>query len=438
MPPGKGALNSASVEPYLDDSIVPPVVPTGNWLVKFDKSVRTDDATKLLQSKLGGNSQIASSGDFRSSTLNVEKELNCATGILLERIGVALLRGTEEVSSRSNELMELPGVTAFIQELLVFTPYGDGAGLQSSSVGPPDLTGDFPLRDTPDLTWGIDALGGGKCKRTGRGIKLAILDTGLDVAHPDFAARTNVNVWSAFGCRGADIKGHGTHCAGTATGPRAANGRRYGVAPGADLYMYKVLNDRGDGKEGDTLTAIDRAIADGCQVISMSLGRGVGEATAVHPIFESVASAALDAGVLLVAAAGNSSSRDLGIIAPVEYPANCPSIMAVAAIDSRLAVPNFSNGTVAGRSGVVIGGVDIAGPGAGVFSCSPVPRMYERLRGTSMAVPHVAGAACLWAETDINLRGRRLWEALISHAKSLKAGPRDVGAGLVQLPFTEH
>jgi subtilisin len=107
--------------------------------------------------------------------------------------------------------------------------------------------------------------------------------------------------------------------------------------------------------------------------------------------------------------------------------------MAVGALDSRMRVANFSCGAPVGESGV-----DIAAPGSGVFSSVPMPRKYRRLRGTSMAVPHVAGVACLWAQQSPHLRGRALWQALIANSRPLDADREHVGAGLVQAPITER
>jgi subtilisin family serine protease len=133
---------------------------------------------------------------------------------------------------------------------------------------------------------------------------------------------------------------------------------------------------------------------------------------------------------LIVAAAGNDSHRPSRYIAPVGWPAAAASIMAVAAVDSDLQVASFSNGGINPRGG----GVDIAGPGVSVFSSFPMPERYKRLMGTSMATPHVAGVAALWAQSDPGLRGQTLWRALERSALEIGLPKRDVGAGLVQAP----
>jgi subtilisin family serine protease len=132
---------------------------------------------------------------------------------------------------------------------------------------------------------------------------------------------------------------------------------------------------------------------------------------------------------LIVAAAGNESQRPT-YIAPVGHPANCPSILAVAAIDARFLVAFFSCAGINPQGGQV----DIAGPGVQIRSSWPRPRLYNTISGTSMATPHVAGIAALYAEASRNARGRALWAALIQNARRLALPSRDVGAGLVQAP----
>jgi subtilisin family serine protease len=266
---------------------------------------------------------------------------------------------------------------------------------------------------------------------TGRGVRLAVLDTGIDLGHPDFAGRTIVTHSLVAGQTVDDVQGHGTHCAGTAAGAAAGAGNvpRYGVAPLADLHICKVLNDSGAGRELDILAGIEWAIDQDCAVVSMSLGRPVGPDEPFDPLYEQVGLRALQAGTLVIAAAGNESDRRYGHIAPVTAPANAPSIMAVAAIGADAGIATFSCG------GIGAGAVDIAAPGVGVFSTAPRPRMYRSLSGTSMACPHVAGIAALWAETDRSLRGQGLWDQVKASAVPVGGlGKRDVGAGLVQAP----
>lgn len=284
--------------------------------------------------------------------------------------------------------------------------------------------------DTDEHTWGLIATGAHRSRFGGRGIKVAVLDTGLDLGHPDFAGRAIVSRSFVDGEDVQDVQGHGTHTAGTVAGPRRSGiGRRYGVAPEAELFVGKVLNNGGSGRELDILQGMDWAIEQGCAVVSMSLGRPTAPGEQPDPLYEEAGDAALRAGSLIVAAAGNESGRDYGYIAPVGAPANARSIVAAAAVDPQLKVAPFSCG------GLTEGGgeIDLSGPGVTVYSSFPRPRQSRVLQGTSMACPHVAGIAALWAESDASLRGATLRDALERSARPLGTA-RDYGRGLVQAP----
>jgi subtilisin family serine protease len=188
-----------------------------------------------------------------------------------------------------------------------------------------------------------------------------------------------------------------------------------------------VLNNQGMGTDTNILAGIDWAIRNECAVVSMSLGAPPEETFSL--VFEQVAKRALAAGTLIIAAAGNDSRRP-GLIAPVGHPANCPSILAVGALDKTLLVAFFSNGGLNPDGGQV----DIAAPGVDVLSSWPRPRLYNRISGTSMATPHVAGIAALLAEANPDVRGGGLAALLTQYARRLMSSARDVGAGIVQAP----
>ena len=282
------------------------------------------------------------------------------------------------------------------------------------------------------LTWGLRAVLADQTGFGGAGVKVAILDTGLDFQHPDFANREIIAESFVSGETAQDGQGHGTHVAGTAVGlrlPRAGrNAPRYGVAPDADLFVGKVLGDNGSGREGDILAGILWALENECEIISMSLGRRPipGDATGDY---DRVGRIAMQQGSLIIAAAGNESNRSFGRIAPVGAPANARSVLAVAALDEGLNVADFSNGGLEADGGAI----DIAAPGVDVFSAIPGGD-YASFAGTSMAAPHVAGVAALLAQSDASLRGQALWDALTSSARRLELPARDVGAGLTQAP----
>jgi subtilisin len=284
--------------------------------------------------------------------------------------------------------------------------------------------------DEAQLTWGLQATNVAASPFSGKGIRVAVLDTGLDLQHPDFVGRQITANSFVPGATAQDGHGHGTHCVGTSCGPKQPGQLpRYGIAYEAEIFVGKVLSDQGSGAEGDILNGLQWAIGQGCAVISMSLGSPVSPGQQPDPIFEQVAKRALAAGTLIVAAAGNDSRRP-GDIEPVGHPANCPSVLAVGALDQQFAVAFFSNGGVNPQGG----GVDVAAPGVDVRSSWPAPKLYNTISGTSMATPHVAGIAALLAEANPSARGNALWALLTQHAKRLNLPARDIGSGLEQAP----
>lgn len=280
----------------------------------------------------------------------------------------------------------------------------------------------------PGFTWGLLRTRTNTSGRSGLGIRVAVLDTGFDLKHPDFLGRMMISKSFIEGETAQDGNGHGTHCIGTACGPQNPSVLpRYGVAYNAEIYAGKVLSDAGSGADGGILAGINWAIANECAVISMSLGAPTAPGQSYSKVYEQVAQRALQRGSLIIAAAGNDSNRSFGQIAPVSHPANCPSIMAVAAIDNRLRVAPFSNGGINSEGGQV----DIAAPGVDVYSAWPMPTRYNTISGTSMATPHVSGIAALYAEAT-GARGQVLWSQLIRNSRRLWLRSRDVGVGLVQ------
>lgn len=174
-----------------------------------------------------------------------------------------------------------------------------------------------------------------------------------------------------------------------------------------------MLTNSGSGSGAGVLAGMNWAIANRCQVISMSLG----SQSPVQAAYTAAGQAALSAGCLIIAAAGNAAST-------TGAPANSPTIMSVASLDPDLSPSSFSN----------FGKIEIAAPGRDVFSSWPRPTRYRTISGTSMATPHVAGCAALWAQTSASMRGMTLWRRLQSSARRLALPASRVGAGLVQAP----
>lgn len=286
-----------------------------------------------------------------------------------------------------------------------------------------------PALDEQTFTWGLQAIRANLSHLTGRGVKVAVLDTGVDTTHPDLVRCVEDTMSFVTGEAVEDGHGHGTHCIGTVAGPKDPRQKpRYGVACDARILAGKVLSNQGSGADGQILAGMAWAVARGARVISMSLGARVQPGELFPQTYEILAQRALERGTVIVAAAGNDSNRPSNIL-PVSRPANCPSVLAVAALDKSITPSFFSNGEINGQGGEI----NIAAPGRDVRSAAPGGG-YQTMSGTSMATPHVAGVLALLAEASPNASAADLVASLKSGAFPLTQPVRDVGAGLLQAP----
>ncbi|WP_144283478.1 S8 family peptidase [Chryseobacterium echinoideorum] len=294
----------------------------------------------------------------------------------------------------------------------------------------------IPPKNLIELEWGLKAIGINRTSFTGKGVDICILDTGLEIAHPDFSTRSiegksfiEGEDWSA------DPNGHGTHCAGIAAGNlRSDTGKRYGIAKDCNLKIAKVLSNQGKGTTSSVIDAIDWAITKKFRILSLSLAAPVGINEKPSVLFETVGKRALENNCLIIAAAGNDSSRP-SLPKPVSAPANSPSIMAVAAIDGQMNIARFSNGGINPLEG---GNIDVCAPGVDIFSSYPKnlknKNYYAPLSGTSMATPHVSGLAALFIEQYPEKAAKEIWKLIETHAKPIEGLKyRDIGSGLIQI-----
>src|SRR5262245_37953339 len=216
------------------------------------------------------------------------------------------------------------------------------------------------------------------CSR-GKGVKVAVVDTGIDNTHPDLAPNYKGGVSFVPGETPMDGNSHGTHCAGTIAA--AINGVGVvGVAPAASLYAVKVLANNGSGQWSWLIAGIDWCINNKMHILSMSLGGG-GAPSAL----ETMCNTAFSKGLLLIAAAGNSGHTPTGVPSTVGQPGKYKTVIAVSAIDSANVIAPFSS---AGPE------VEICANGVNVLSTIPGGG-YGTKSGTSMACPHVSGAAAV-------------------------------------------
>jgi hypothetical protein len=220
-------------------------------------------------------------------------------GLILHELGVAVVTADESQVQALARAVDEPGPIQLLE------PERTVEAIDPSAPAPVAAQ-----IDETTFTWGLQAVGAPNSTATGEGIRVAVLDTGFDLQHPDFNGR---NVVSMSFVQGEDVQdghGHGTHCIGTSCGPREVpNGPAYGIAYKADIYAGKVLSNKGSGADGGILQGISWAISNGCSVVSMSLGAPVQPGQAFSRLFEQVALRALSKGTLIIAAAGNESKR---------------------------------------------------------------------------------------------------------------------------------
>jgi subtilisin family serine protease len=278
------------------------------------------------------------------------------------------------------------------------------------------------LAETVD--WGLKLLGvPDEWKRTkGRGVRVAVLDTGADMFHAERGDLATAIVATADFTHSRfawhDRQGHGTHCAGV-IGARHDDRGVVGIAPECELLIGKVLGDDGSGSSVGISQGIDWAVTFRPHVISMSLGSSQPDAGIHAAIRRAVA-----AGVYIICAAGNDGPgpRDT-----VGWPARYQETVAVGAVDSHGAVAPFSSRGPA---------VDICAPGVDVLS-TYLMGQYAKLSGTSMATPHVAGIVALMVAHRL-ASGEPLPEPaqLTQHLKDTATAWRpgqggDSGAGII-------
>ncbi len=396
---------------------------TGRYLVTYKEGAQ-EAGMKAMKSQ---GMRSADARDFTSQAVDVA-DIGDADTLVFPEIGVALVSGAAFQArgmSVQDEIASDSPLQTIEPEYFVFAESATNdylrGFLSAAEAISRDLRRAGDEADPDDIdaqvlgaTWGLRACKVPPSVRSGAGIRVAVLDTGMDLGHPDFAGRAFFSN-TFVGQPVQDLHSHGTHCVGTACGPLAPAGAtpRYGVAHRSAIFVGKVLTNSGSGTTASVLAGMNWAIANRCTVISMSLG----SQAPVQAAYTAAGQAALNAGCLIIAAAGNAA-------ASTGAPANSPTIFSVASLDTTLVPSSFSN----------FGKIEIAAPGRDVFSSVPRPTRYGTKSGTSMAAPHVAGCAALWAETSPNLRGASLWARLQATARPLPFAATRVGRGLVQAP----
>jgi major intracellular serine protease len=266
----------------------------------------------------------------------------------------------------------------------------------------------------------------------GDGIVVAVIDTGCDVHHPDFESQIIGGYNFTTDYNGdtnnfSDNNGHGTHVCGTIAAIENNKGV-VGVAPKVKLLVLKVLTSTGSGTLESVTEAIDYATRwrgpneEQVRIISMSLG-----SSADNPILHEVIKEAVRQNILVVCAAGNAGDGE-DTTDEFEYPGSYPEVVQVGSVNLRGEISDFSNSNHE---------VDLVAPGEEILS-TYLNGEYAKLSGTSMATPHVSGAAALLLEQYEKASGKKmtepeLYDALIKRTVPIDSNRNEQGNGLLKL-----
>ncbi|MEV0322716.1 S8 family serine peptidase [Streptomyces sp. NPDC050658] len=268
----------------------------------------------------------------------------------------------------------------------------------------------------------------------GKGVKVAVLDTGVDATHADLKDQVVAEKNFTPAADATDKYGHGTHVASIAAGTGAKSGGKLkGVAPGAELLNGKVLDDNGSGDDSGIIAGMEWAAEQGADIVNLSLGGG--DTPGIDPLEAEVNKLSAEKGILFAVAAGNDGSPG-----SVGSPGSADSALTVGAVDDNDKLAEFSSqgprvGDGAIKPDVTAPGVDItaaAAPGSVLDGeVGQKPEGYLTISGTSMATPHVAGAAALLKQQHPEWTYAELKGALTASTKGGKYTPFQQGSGRI-------
>ncbi|MEV6109920.1 S8 family serine peptidase [Streptomyces sp. NPDC051940] len=264
----------------------------------------------------------------------------------------------------------------------------------------------------------------------GTGTKVAVLDTGIDATHPDLTDAVAAERSFVPGESPDDGHGHGTHVASTIAGSGAASGgTKKGVAPGAKLYVGKVLANDGGGTESGVIAGMEWARDQGVDVVSMSIGTS-GGSDGSDPVSRAVEELSANGGPLFVVAAGNNYATGT-----IGSPGAAASALTVGAVSKADARAEFSSQGPLPRTYALK--PDVSAPGVAISAAAAHPAagasMYQSMSGTSMATPHVAGAAAILRQRHPDWDAARIKNALMTTSKKLAYTPLQQGNGRVDV-----
>ncbi len=404
---------------------------SGRYLIRLkDQPVQPIIKNMKQQLRVGEQPNQNQAQQMKAAVANQKLLIASSQNKLISRL--SSLRSLSKVHYRFSELTNTLSVTLKDADLGLVKNLPEVEGVYPDNRVSINAAENIAQIKAPDV-WSLKD--GKGLAVTGSGIKIAILDTGIDYSHPDLGGCVGINCKVRLGQSFVEGKpaddfmdrnGHGTHVAGIAS----ANGALKGVAPDATLYAFKVLDDSGSGQDSGIIAALEKAVNpdgdpgtdDGADVINLSLG-GVGAANS--PLSEA-ANAAMTAGVVVVVASGNEGPnyRTIG------SPGNAEKVLTVGAVDQQGVVAYFSSrGPIGGKSYVK---PEVLAPGVNINSLKP-GNGYAVMSGTSMAAPHVAGAAALMLQLHPNLKPEDIKALLMTSAHRIDQDVFTQGTGIVDL-----
>ncbi|MEO1524536.1 MAG: S8 family serine peptidase [Planctomycetota bacterium] len=422
-------------------------------VIRFDVESRSDVAVRLDRLNRDADIYVLDGdGNLLGSSTNISRLSESLSGTLAAGeyyIAIAAV-SFSNISYRVSLSVEADTLTPTPSEPTPTTPADTsptdpGATTPSPTSPAPDSASNpsnvQPLADVAyyggNSDWNVNAVEAPEAWAagyTGQGVTVAVIDTGVDLDHPDLVNNLYVNPGEIAGngidddgngyvddvsgydfvsgdARPDDGNGHGTHVAGTVAAARDGRGAT-GIAPDAKILPVRVLNDSGSGSDSSVAAGIRYAADIGAEIINLSLGGGYSSRIL------SAIEYATSLGSLVVAAAGNESASQPSY--PARHSANSTSVLSVGAHDSRGNIAGFSNDVGSSR------GVQIDAPGVGIYSTTLGGR-YASLSGTSMASPHVAGIAALTLSANPDLTSSELRQLLSSGTVGTSNGSDAIG-----------
>ncbi|MDX5563131.1 S8 family serine peptidase [Streptomyces sp. ID05-04B] len=401
-----------------------------------------DDAHRrnvpLIVSYEKGGAQQSARRAVRSADADVRRQLPVIRGESMTaskpgagRVFKAL---TDPLAGPADDLTTAPGVDRIWLDAR--RNLRTDSGRTTTAADTPAVKATSAPQGTPDPKGGPVQIGAPvawKAGYDGKGVDVAVLDTGIDATHPDVKGR--IAAAKDFSGSGStdDKVGHGTHVASTIAGSGARSGGKHvGVAPGARLLVGKVF-DAGYGEDSGILAGMQWAVQQKAKIVNMSLGST--DFTGDDPIEQAVNDLSKSSGTLFAIAAGNEGPTD----GTVGSPGSAEQALTVAAVDRDDKPAGFSSRGPTAESALK---PDLSAPGVGIVAAKaahgsdgdPAGPGYVSMSGTSMATPATAGAAAILAQQHRDWTGQRIKSALLASAKPLSGqSAYTVGAGRVDL-----